>query len=68
VYPFSHDVEKVIDGLTKGGASYCILDNFAWTNTSARYLFPAIKSHPERFRVVYSLRNPETYILEFRAR
>jgi hypothetical protein len=66
VYPFSHDVEKVIAGIKKGGARYCILDNFAWTNTTARYLFPAILSHPEMFRVVYSLRNPDTYVLEFR--
>jgi hypothetical protein len=66
VYPFSHDVEKVVAGLEQGGARYCVLDNFSWTNTSARYLFPAIMSHPERFKVVYSLRNPDTYILEFR--
>jgi hypothetical protein len=68
IYPFSHDVEKVIDGLKKGKARYCILDNFAWTNTTPRYLFPAIMSHPEMFRVVYSLRNPDTYILEFVAK
>ncbi|MBN1130349.1 MAG: hypothetical protein JXA71_15260 [Chitinispirillaceae bacterium] len=67
VYPFSHDVEKVIAGLQQGNARYCVLDNFSWTNTSARYLFPAILSHPERFKVVYSLRNPDTYILEFRS-
>jgi len=43
-----------------------VLDNFSWTNTSPRYLFPAIMSHPELFKVVYSLRNPDTYVLEFR--
>lgn len=68
VYPFSHDVEKVIAGLKQGGARYCILDNFFWTNTTMRYLFPAIASHPELFRVVYSLRTPDTYVLEFTGR
>ena len=65
MYPFSHDVEKVIDGIRKGGAKYVVLDNFFWTATSARYLYPAIMSHPERFKIVYSLRNPDTFILEF---
>ena len=65
VYSFSHDVEKVIDDLKQGSAAYCILDNFFWSNTTVRYLFPAIQSHPELFRVVYSLRNPDTYVLEF---
>jgi hypothetical protein len=65
VYPFSHDVEKVIDGLKKGNTRYIILDNFAWSNTTVRYLFPAIMSHQENFRVVYALQNPDTYVLEF---
>jgi hypothetical protein len=66
VYAYSHDVEKVVAELKRGHARYCVLDNFSWTNTSPRYLFPAIMSHPELFRVVYSLRNPDTYVLEFR--
>jgi hypothetical protein len=68
VYPFSHDVEKIIGSFKEGNVRYCVLDNFFWTNTSVRYLFPAIMSHPEMFRVVYSLKNPETYVLEFRAK
>jgi hypothetical protein len=65
VYPLSHDVEKVIAGLKQGNARYCVLDNFSWSNTTVRYLYPAVMSHPEMFRVVYSLRNPDTDILEF---
>jgi hypothetical protein len=65
VYPFSHDVEKVISGMKSGGATYCVLDNFSWSGTSARYLFPAVMYHPEMFRVVYALRNPDTFVLEF---
>lgn len=67
VYPFSHNVEKIIEAFKKGNVRYCVLDNFFWTNTSVRYLFPAIMSHPEMFHVVYSLRNPDTYVLEFMA-
>ncbi len=66
VYPFSTNTEKVIDGLKNGGAHYCILDNFFWTGTTMHYLVPAVRNHPELFRIVYSLTDPETYVLEIR--
>jgi hypothetical protein len=66
VYPFSTNPEEVIDGLNKGEAQYCILDNFFWTGTTMHYLVPAIRKHPEMFRIVYSLTDPETYVLEIR--
>ncbi len=66
IYPFSNNPEKVIDGLTKGGAQYCVLDNFYWTGTTMHYLVPAVRNHPEMFRIVYSLTDPETYVLEVR--
>ena len=64
VYPFSTNAEEVIGGLNKGEAQYCILDNFFWTGTTRHYLVPAIRKHPEMFRIVYSLTDPETYVLE----
>lgn len=66
IYPFSHDVEKVVSGISNGGASYVIMDNFFWTSTTSRYLYPAIMANPQRFNIVYSLRNPDTFVLEFK--
>jgi hypothetical protein len=65
IYPYSHEGEKVIAALKEGNARYCVLDNFFWTGTTARYLYPAVTSHAEMFHIVYSLHNPDTYVLEF---
>ena len=63
-YPYSHDPEKVISEITKNHASYILYDGFFWTGTTQRYLYPALIRHPEMFRIVYALRNPDTYVLE----
>jgi hypothetical protein len=65
IYPYSHEGEMVIAALKEGNARYCVLDNFFWTGTTARYLYPAVTSHAEMFHIVYSLHNPDTYVLEF---
>ncbi|MBD3392148.1 MAG: hypothetical protein GF418_08725 [Chitinivibrionales bacterium] len=64
-YPYTHDVEKVIETMEKEGVTHVVHDNFGWTKTTAKYLYPAIVSHPDRFRIVYALKNPDTYVLEF---
>lgn len=65
MYPFTHNVERMIEIMKKEDVSYIVLDNFFWTKTTVRYLIPVIKSHPEMFKVVYALKKPDTYILEF---
>jgi len=64
VYPFTHDVEKVIATIEEKGATHVVHDNFAWSATTARYLYPAIAAHPERFKIVYALKDPDTFVLE----
>jgi hypothetical protein len=64
-YPYTHDVEKIIESMEINHVRYVIHDNFAWTKTTARYLYPAVSAHPERFRIVYALKNPDTFVLEF---
>ena len=64
IYPYSHDPEKVIQAIKDGHASYIIFDSFFWTGTTGRYLYPALVRHPEMYRVVYAVRNPDTYVLE----
>jgi len=64
-YEFSHDVDKIIDMMQKEGVTHVVFDNFAWTQTTARYLVPALNSHPDRFRAVYGIKDPDTFIMEF---
>jgi hypothetical protein len=66
IYPFTHDVDRVIEAMKEHTVTHVVLDNFSWTKTTARYLFPAISSHPEHFNVVYALDNPSTLVLEFK--
>jgi hypothetical protein len=68
VYPFSHDVDNIIDNLKRNNVQYVIYDNFAWTQTTLKYLYPVIISHPEMFKVVYAVKDPYTFIFEFSAR
>jgi hypothetical protein len=64
LYPFSRDKEKVIAEIKKQGASYILVDGFAWTGTTQRYLYPALMAHPEFYRIVYVLKNPNTFVLQ----
>ncbi|MDD5675450.1 MAG: hypothetical protein PHC61_14870, partial [Chitinivibrionales bacterium] len=65
VYPYSHDVEAIVASLKQNRVAYIVYDNFFWTNTTAKYLYPVIVSHPEYFKVVYGLHNPDFFILQF---
>ena len=63
-YQLSYDKQKVIDSILCHHASYIIVDGFFWTHTTERYLYPALESHPELYRIVYARKNPNTYVLE----
>lgn len=52
-YRFSEDVQEVIGGMEALGATHVVVDNFRWTNTSARYLVPAVLAEPQRFPVLH---------------
>ena len=64
IYQFSHDAEKVIADIKQKKASYILFDGFYWTGTTGKYLYPALVGHPEMYRMVYALRNPDTFVLE----
>ena len=65
LYPPINDPERMIAFFEQEKVTHVVYDNFSWSRMSARYLYPVITSHPERFRTVYQLKNPETFILEF---
>jgi len=66
MYPYSHDVDEVIEAMERMNVTHVVFDNFGWTRTTAKYLYPAIMSYPNRFEVVYVLKNPDTYVLRFK--
>jgi hypothetical protein len=60
-YPFSDDTEKVKDAIA--ASDYIILDNFYWTGTTGRYLYPVVKDNLQDYELVHATRAPEFYLL-----
>ncbi len=65
IYPLTHDVDKIITSMENNNVTHVIYDNFYWTKTTAKYLYPVVINNPDRFKIVYFLRYPDTYIMEF---
>jgi len=62
MYPYSHDVNKIMKVIDDSKVEYVVYDNFFWTGTTRQYLYPVIQSFPQRFQLVYALNNPPTAI------
>lgn len=58
------DQEELIEGLKDNEVTHVVLDQLGYASTS-RYLYPAIKKYPGKFKVIHQLKNPDTYIMEF---
>jgi hypothetical protein len=58
------DKEELIKILYDRGVTHVVLDQLGYASTS-RYLYPAIKRYPAKFKVIYQLKKPDTYIMEF---
>ncbi|MCX7996008.1 MAG: glycosyltransferase family 39 protein [candidate division WOR-3 bacterium] len=63
-YPFTTNLNEVIESIKK--ADYIILDKFLWTQTTLRYLLPAIQTFREDFEIVYKTNYPEFYLLKIK--
>jgi hypothetical protein len=63
-YKYSSNPEEVINDLESKKIKYVILDQLGYSSTSL-YLYPAIKTYPNRFKTILHLKNPDTYLLEF---
>ncbi|KPL18707.1 MAG: hypothetical protein AMJ92_06880 [candidate division Zixibacteria bacterium SM23_81] len=63
-YPYTADTEEMITFMANNKVNYVILDGFTWTSTTLRYLLPAVISHKDKFRAVYGLDNPKTWVLK----
>ncbi len=59
------DREKEIEYLKKASTDYVVLDQLGFSST-ARYLYPAIKKYPKKFKIIYHLKDPDTYFMQFK--
>ena len=62
-YKFSRDTNELIAHLEKQQVDYVVIDQ-VYGNTF-QYLLPAVRQHPERFKQVLHLKNPDTFLLKF---
>lgn len=64
VYRFTKDPDFLLAGLDAMRARYVVVD--ALSGTTELYLLPAIRSHADRFGVVYRGGDPPTWVLSYR--
>ncbi len=58
------DQEELIENLKEKEVTHVVLEQLGYSSTS-RYLYPAIKKYPGKFKVIHQLKNPDTYIMKF---
>ena len=54
----------MLAGLRSRGADFVVIDQLPFPST-ARYLVPTIRKYPDLFRIVWHVKNPDTYVLGF---
>lgn len=64
IYPFSADEQKVLRAIDSTAATYAYVENFF--GQSARYLYPVVRDHPDRFEQVGSIGNGEARVIIFK--
>jgi hypothetical protein len=62
IYPYSHDVNRIMNVIDSTKVQYIVFDNFFWTRTTREYLYPVLQTFRNRFQMVYALDNPPTAI------
>jgi hypothetical protein len=64
--PRFSDDNTVLHVLESKKTRYVIADGITGPLAAPSGIFQVINSHPELFRTVYSLKNPDTYVMEFK--
>ncbi len=62
IYPFTENRDKIQQAIDQ--CDYILLDNFYWTQTTRRFLWPVLQQSPERYEIVHQTRKPEFFILK----
>lgn len=63
-YAFSEDPDLVVGRMERDGVDYVVVEQLGFGSTP-RYLIPAIRTHLDRFKVVFFVDDPPTYVLKF---
>jgi len=56
--------EEVIKGLMEMHVRYVVVEQLGYGSTG-RYLVPAIRKYPDRFKMIKDIKYPDTYLFEF---
>ena len=64
-YKHTLNKEELIEQLKDSKATHVILDQLGFSSTS-RYLYPAIRKYPYKFKRIHKAENTDTFVLEFR--
>ena len=61
-YPRVEDPEEALLALSK--FDYLLLDNIPVFTEKLKYIVPAIRDYPNRFKVIHTTKTPKTYVIE----
>ncbi len=64
-YKYTEDEEDFIADLENRKVDYVVLDQLGYSSTF-RYLYPVIENNTDRFKMISQMKNPDTYLLEFK--
>ncbi len=64
MYKSTPDDQELLRDLQQRNAKYVVIEQLGFGSTP-RYLVPAVQKNSSRFSIIYHLRNPDTYLLEF---
>lgn len=56
---------RLLSTLKKNNIDIVIIDQIGFASTP-QYLVPAVQAHMDRFEMLYTVPNPDTYILKFK--
>ncbi len=63
-FPNELDHKAFMDNLVRQKVSYVIVEQLGFSSTG-RYLVPVVQQNPKNFKIVYHLKNPDTYLVKF---
>lgn len=55
IYPFTKDRSRILNLISELKVDYIAVDSFEWTDTTQRYLKPAIESDSDRLKVIQQI-------------
>ncbi len=61
-YPRAEDPAEALQALSK--FDYILLDNIPIFKEKLKYIMPAIKAYPKRFKVIHATEAPRTYVIK----